>query len=140
MEDWLIWLLAGVALGILEIVTPGFIFACFSFGCFGAAVAAALDFNLTAQIIVFSVVTLVVFVSARQIYVKLLGNRRPEARTNLERLIGSRGLVLEEVSSLQGAVKVEGEVWSSRSENGEVLSPGMPVRILRVEGNKLSQK
>ncbi len=138
MEAWLFWLIAGLLCGIAEIFLPGFVLSCFSFGCFAAAVAAALDFGVTVQLLVFSSATFVVFISVRPILMKFLLNRNnPAARTNIERLVGMIGIAQEEVTGWQGTVKVEGEIWSSRSEGDLVLSAGSHVRVLRVEGNKL---
>ena len=137
MQDWFLWLIAGILLAILEIVTPGFVLACFSFGCFAAAIAATLDFNVTVQIAAFTVMTFVIFVSARPLFIKLLGNHRREVKTNIERVVGMVGVVVEEVSNLKGWVKVEGEIWGSRSASGQTLPAGTTVRVLRVEGNKL---
>ncbi|MDZ7267308.1 MAG: NfeD family protein [candidate division KSB1 bacterium] len=137
MEDWLLWLLVGIVLNILEIFFPGFIPACFGFGCFAAAIAAALDFDLTVQIAVFTATTFIVFLSIRPVFLKVLSRNTHTVATNTERLVGMIGLTLEEVSGLQGQVKLEGEIWSSRSDDGRRLPPGTRVRVLRVEGNKL---
>ncbi|MEK7728881.1 MAG: NfeD family protein [candidate division KSB1 bacterium] len=138
MEAWLFWLIAGLLCGIAEIFLPGFVLSCFSFGCFAAAVAAALDFSVTVQLLVFSGAAFIIFISVRPILMKLLLHRdNPAARTNTERVVGMIGIVQEEVTAWQGAVKVEGEIWSSRSEGDLILSEGSHVRVLRVEGNKL---
>lgn len=138
MEAWLFWLIAGLLCGIAEIFLPGFVLSCFSFGCFAAAVAAALDFSVTVQLLVFSGAAFVVFISVRPILMKFLLNRdNPAARTNVERVVGMTGIAQDEVTAWQGSVKVEGEIWSSRSEGGLILPQGSHVRVLRVEGNKL---
>ena len=138
MEAWLFWLISGLFCGIAEIFLPGFVLSCFSFGCFAAAVAAALDFSVTVQLLVFSCATFIVFISVRPILMKFLINRNnPAARTNTERVIGMIGIAQEEVTAWQGVVKVEGEIWSSRCEGNLILAAGSQVRVLRVEGNKL---
>lgn len=138
MEAWLFWLIAGLLCGIAEIFLPGFVLSCFSLGCFAAAVAAALDFSVTVQLLVFSSATFIVFISVRPILMKFLLNRdNPAARTNVERMVGLLGIAQEEITAWQGTVKVEGEIWSSRSEGEMVLTEGSHVRVLRVEGNKL---
>ncbi len=137
MPLWLFWLLAGLALAILEILTPGFVLACFSFGCFVAAIAAALDFSFSWQIGFFAATTFILFISARQIFGKLFGARKAPVLTNVDRLIGQVATTLEEVDDQRGQVKVEGEAWSARSGSGEKLPAGIKVRILRLEGNKL---
>lgn len=138
MEAWLFSLVAGLLCGIAEIFLPGFVLSCFSFGCFAAAVAAALDFSVTVQLLVFSGAAFVVFISVRPILMKfLLDRNNPAARTNLERVVGMIGIAQEEVTAWQGSVKVEGEIWSSRCEGDLILPQGSHVRVLRVEGNKL---
>jgi membrane protein implicated in regulation of membrane protease activity len=137
MPLWLIWLLAGLALAILEILTPGFVLACFSFGCFVAAIVAALDFSLSWQIGFFAVTTFVLFISARHLFGKLFGARKTPVFTNVDRLIGLTAITLEEVDEQHGQVKVEGEAWSARSGSGEKLPAGIKVRVLRIDSNKL---
>ena len=137
MPVWLIWLLAGLVLIILEILTPGFVLACFSVGCFAAAIFAALDFSADWQIGAFATATFVLFVSARQVFGKLYGAKSIDSRTNVDRLIGLPAITLEEVDDMRGQVKVEGEAWSARSVNGEKLPVGTKVRVLRIDGNNL---
>lgn len=138
MEAWLFWLIVGLLCSIAEIFLPGFVLLCFAFGCFAATVAAALDFGVTVQLLVFSSATFLVFVSVRPILMKFLIDRdNPAARTNIERVVGMTGIAQEEITAWQGTVKVEGELWSSRCEDEVVLPAGSHVRVLRVEGNKL---
>jgi len=137
MPLWLFWLLAGLALAILEILTPGFVLACFSFGCFVAAIVAALDFSFSWQLGFFAATTFTLFISARQVFGKLFGARKTPALTNVDRLIGMIATTLEEVDDQRGQVKIEGETWSARSGSGEKLPEGIKVRILRMDGNKL---
>lgn len=137
MPLWLIWLIAGLVLAILEILTPGFVLACFSFGCFVAAISAALDFSLSWQISFFAATTFVLFISARHVFGKLFGAREQKYLTNTERLIGMSAMTLEETDDQHGQVKIEGEIWSARSGSGEKLPVGIKVRILRIDGNKL---
>ncbi len=134
---WLIWLVAGILLVVGEIFTPGFVLACFSIGCFAAAITAALDFNLTVQLLAFSGTTFFVFLSIRPFLFKFRAKPEQEVRTNVARLVGMPAIVLEEISDLQGEVKLNGEVWTSRSEGGQIFPAGAKVRVLRVEGNKL---
>jgi membrane protein implicated in regulation of membrane protease activity len=137
MPLWLIWLIAGLVLATLEILTPGFVLACFSFGCFVAAIVAALDFSFSWQISFFAATTFALFVSARQLFGKLFGAKKEKVSTNIDRLIGLTAVTLEEVDDQRGQVKVEGEAWSARSGSGEKLPAGLKVRVLRLDGNKL---
>ena len=137
MQAWLLWLLSGILMAILEIVTPGFVLACFSIGCFSAAIIAALDFNVTIQVATFTAVTFIVFISARPILIEWMGNLKSNVLTNTERLVGMTGIAMEEVSQWRGSVSVEGEIWNSRSVDEQVLPAGTEVRIVKIDGNKL---
>ena len=137
MPLWLLWLLAGLTLAILEILTPGFVLACFSFGCFVAAISAALDFSPSWQIGFFAGTTFILFISARHVFGRLFGGRQQKYLTNAERLVGMSAVTLEETDDQRGQVKIEGEPWSARSGSGEKLPAGIKVRILRLDGNKL---
>jgi membrane protein implicated in regulation of membrane protease activity len=137
MPAWLIWLVLGLALAILEMLTPGFVFICFTFGCFVAAIVAALDFSFSWQLSVFGVTTFVLFIWARQIFGKLFNPQKAPTLTNVDRLVGLPAITLDEVDDQRGQVKVEGEAWSARSGSGEKLPAGIKVRVLRVDGNKL---
>ena len=137
MPAWLLWLIAGLVLAILEIFTPGFVFICFTFGCFVAAIVAALDFGFSWQIGLFAGTTFVLFVSARQVFGKLFSRETTPTLTNVDRLIGLTAITLEEVDDQRGQVKVEGEAWSARSDSGEKYPADIKVRVLRIDGNKL---
>ena len=60
-------------------------------------------------------------------------------RTNLDLVVGSDGVVLEEIDNLfaRGQVKVGGQVWSARSQSGELIPADTVVTVLRIEGVKV---
>ena len=137
MPQWLFWLLAGVLLDIIEILTSGFVVACFSIGCFSAAILAALDYSLIIQIVTFCAVSFLVFIFARPIFIEWMGKRGHKVETNTERLIGMNAMTQNEVSEFGGSVKIEDEIWRSQTESGQTLAAGTKVRVVRIEGNKL---
>ena len=59
--------------------------------------------------------------------------------TNVDAVIGSVGMVTEEINNLTatGQVKLGGMEWSARSTTGEIIPEGALVRVERVEGVKL---
>ena len=61
-------------------------------------------------------------------------------KTNLDRIIGERCIVIEEISNLHGtgAVKVNGQVWSARSlDDNAVIPEGKTVTIENIVGVKI---
>ena len=61
------------------------------------------------------------------------------ARTNADRLIGREALVTEPIDDLRatGAVRVDGVLWTARSETGANIPENAVVTITRIEGAKL---
>ena len=59
--------------------------------------------------------------------------------TNLDAVIGETAVVVEEISNTEetGAVKIQGKVWSARSENGEVIEKDAIVSVVEIKGVKL---
>ena len=59
-------------------------------------------------------------------------------RTNVDALIGKEALAKTDIDSVDGGVtKIVGELWLSRTENGEIVKEGSRVRVIRTEGVSL---
>ena len=144
MEDWHIWVIAGVVLLIAEIFTPGFVLACFGVACLVAAVIAAFDVSLTFEVIVFCVASVVAFFAVRPLFVKRFYRSDDDAaaRTNVDALVGKVGMVAERIDpSLNvGRVVLGGDNWRAVSVDGVVIEGGEKVEVVRVEGTKLFVK
>ena len=91
------------------------------------------------QIIVMAAVSVVTFIVCMiWIRPKLESLRRANVqRTNADRLIGMEGVVIVPVDPVEGKgqVKVEGQVWSAKSESS--IKEGTKVKIRSIEGVKL---
>ena len=131
----IIWLLAGVVLLLIELLTPGlFFFISFAFGSLFGALAAFLVYSLYLQCAIVLVVALIQFAGMRRRLKQFTDS--VQAPTNMHALLGKKGVVLAEITSLQaGSVKVGGEEWAASS--AVVCSVGSCVKVLRVEGNRL---
>ena len=59
--------------------------------------------------------------------------------TNADRVIGAEGMVLEDINNLKarGQVKVQGNIWTARTEDDRPIPKDTTVRVLRIEGVKL---
>jgi len=59
-------------------------------------------------------------------------------RTNVDALIGKEAIAKTDIDSLDGGVtKLMGELWLSRTENGDIIKEGSRVRVIRAEGVSL---
>lgn len=134
MDDWLWWLIAAVGLGIPLVVTAMPEFGMFAVGAVAAAIAAGLGFGITAQVLIFVIVSV-----AGVAVVRPLANRsraqRPELRSGVDALKGRQAVVLERVDEHGGRIKLNGEVWSARAlDAGRAFEPGESVDVVEIEG------
>ncbi|HIS49290.1 MAG TPA: NfeD family protein [Candidatus Gallacutalibacter pullistercoris] len=92
------------------------------------------------QILIGAIVTLVCLIATRPLVNRVMKFRKVD--TNSGRLVGQTGVVVQEIRNLDaaGQVKIQGSVWSARSENGEVIPQDKKVSVLRIEGVKLIVK
>jgi membrane protein implicated in regulation of membrane protease activity len=130
---WALWLTVFLAFAVVEMLTLDLFFIMLGGGALAGLIAdfAGADFWL--QIVVFCVVSLLMVVFVRPVALKHLKKGPAEQRTNIDRLIGESALVMETVSTTSGLVKIGGDVWSARSENG-VLNAGQRVVVSAIEG------
>ncbi|WSD62882.1 NfeD family protein [Actinacidiphila glaucinigra] len=134
MDDWLWWLIAAVGLGIPLVVTAMPEFGMFAVGAVAAAIAAGLGLGITAQVLIFVIVSI-----AGIAVVRPLANRsraqRPELRSGIDALKGRQAVVLERVDGHGGRIKLNGEVWSARAlDTGRAFEPGESVDVVEIEG------
>ena len=139
MEIWHLWLIAAIALFIVEIYTPGFVIACFSIGCFSASIASLVGLQLNSQIAIFALTTLVVFFGVRPFFNKFAYPKKEERKTNIDALMNKIGRVTETIDPLSGTgrVTVGGEDWKAISVNDETIELDTRIEILQVDGSKL---
>lgn len=142
-SDAELWMLAALVLGIAEIFVAGFVLACLAIGALGAAVGAAMDYDLTAQLLLAAFSATIAFVFLRPTALKLLYNRA-EIKTGVDALAGREAVVTRAFNAQtgQGRCKIDGDDWAA------VLSPsaaplpdvGQRVRIVRASSNTLEVK
>jgi len=132
------WLVALVALVIIEISTMGLTTIWFAAGALVAILAAALGAPLFVQIALFLIVSVLMLVFTRPLAVKFFNNDRE--KTNVDSVIGKKGIVTGQINNLQGTgqVTLNGLAWTARSaQEDKVISEGSVVVIRDVQGVKL---
>lgn len=133
----LIWTALLILLGIGEALTVGLTCVWFAAGSLVALVVSLLNGPLWLQIVLFIVVSILCMLAVRPMAKKYL-NSKVEP-TNADRIIGTETRVIEPIDNLQatGAVRINGMVWSARSETDAPIPEGTLVQVLRIEGVKV---
>ena len=135
-----VWLILLVALVTGEAITVGLTFIWFAVGAMGGLLVAVLSGPVWVQIVVFLALSTLTLIVVRPAAAKLL--TPGISPTNADRVLSQIALVTEEINNIAetGQVKLFGQVWTARSENGEVIPAQSRVRILRIEGVKVFVK
>jgi membrane protein implicated in regulation of membrane protease activity len=133
-----VWLIAMVALLIVEGLAPGLVSIWFAAGALVALLASLFNAPLWLQIVWFLVVSIVLLAITRPLAKKYVNAK--VTPTNADRIIGRECVVTEEIDNLRGtgAVSAEGKIWSARLERPEgFAAKGSIVKAVRIEGVRL---
>lgn len=137
MNMLVFWAVAIVVFGILEAITAQLVSIWFLIGSVGALIAAVCNAPIWMQIVVFIAISVLALLLTKPLVKKYIKPKMQ--KTNADRCIGSEGIVLEEINNLSatGQVKVNGNVWTARASNGEIIPVNTVVIIDKIEGVKL---
>lgn len=134
MDDWVLWLIAAVVLGVGEALTVSFFLAPFAIGAAVAAIVSGAGAGLGISLAVALVISVALLVALRPL---ARAHRRtpPQIRTGTAALVGREVLVLERITQDGGLVKLEGEQWSARAYmDGQTFEPGDRVNVVEIRG------
>lgn len=130
---WSFWLTVFLVFAVVEMITLDLFFIMLGGGALAGMVAEFAGADFWLQVVVFCMVSLLMIGFVRPVALKHLHKGPADRRSNIERLIGESALVMESVSATGGLVKIGGDVWSARSENG-VLAPGQYAVVSAIDG------
>lgn len=132
--DWIFWLILVIVLTIIEVATVNLLTIWF---VISGIVALILSFFIEDVAIVstlFAVLGIILLITTRPLLKKYLPTQRE--RTNIDRVIGMKGIVTEEIKkNVIGEVKVDGKKWSAISN--KKIEVGEEVIVDAIDGVKL---
>ncbi|MDS1271067.1 NfeD family protein [Lipingzhangella sp. LS1_29] len=134
MPVWILWLIAAAALGVAEAMTLTLSLGLLAAAALIAGVVGALGMPVVVQILAF-----VVSAAAGLWIVRPIAKRHfrqpPVLRSGADALVGRQAVVIEEVSALNGRIKLSGEEWSARTlDENQVIPEGTFVDVMEIEG------
>ncbi len=136
IESYWLWLIAGLALGALELVVPGVYLIWLALAALATALIAFVSDPPTAlQVISFVSLSLVfVFSAKRFLRDRPIISSDPLLNNRTGRLVGETALVTVAIESGSGRVKVGDSEWIAR---GTDIAAGQRVRITGSTGSEL---
>lgn len=138
--DYMIWIWLAVMIMALvcEGITTALVSIWFAPGAVVSMILAALEVPIWIQLVVFFAVSVVSVIVFQAVFRKKLAKGKKVA-TNTDRLIGEKAVVSEKIDNIraEGCIKINGQLWSALSEDGNIIFENEIVEIVAISGVKL---
>ena len=134
---WWIWMALAAVFVVGEMFTAGFFLLWFGVGAAAAGLLALLGLSFSWQLGAFVVVSAVMLGASRR-FADRFSKKQPPG-IGADRLIGLKGLVLEEIDNSvnTGQVRLQKEEWRADSDGDEVIPVGARIEVVRLDGTHL---
>lgn len=126
-----VWLCVVVVTAVIEALTAGLVTIWFTAGALAAMVCALFDLSVVWQVFVFLAVSLILLVLTRPLAKKWLYSEKTS--TNADMVLGKTAVVVEAIDPVLGTgqVKIDGKVWSARSNTPIPVNETVTVREIQ---------
>lgn len=134
---WSFWLIVAGVFFVIEIATVGFLLFWLGVGALLAMITSFITSNIIIQTIVFVVSSCILIPFTKPLADKF-SNKKP-VPTNSYSLINKHGIVISDINPIEGIgqVKVNGEIWSAKTDDESTISKGTEIEVLKIDGVKL---
>jgi len=142
MENWHLWIIAGIILIIVEMLTFTFFAASFGVAALLTAYIAAKDVGLTGELGTFVIASTVCLFAIRPLFSGVIYKRSDNKPVLVQAMIGNSGTVVDEIEPRGGPGRVQtgGEEWRAVATDARGIPAGTRVEIVAVEGATLRVK
>jgi membrane protein implicated in regulation of membrane protease activity len=128
-----IWVALTVVFAVIEAFTFGLTTIWFALAALAMVFLSFLPIPLTAQIFIFLGISAVLLLFTRPLAVKKFKTGR--VKTNVDSLAGKHALVIKKITEFEkGEVKLNGQIWTARSDDGSTIAEGTKCEVMRIEG------
>jgi len=127
------WLIIVLILAFVEIMTTSLTTIWFVVSGIVSMIVSIFIDSFLIEFGIFVLLGVVLMILTRSYLLKLLDKNK--VPTNLDRIIGSYGLVIEKLDKGKGVVKVDGKLWTAYSDC--VIDVGKQVKVLSIDSVKI---
>lgn len=134
--EWIIWLALILVFGIIELTTLEFTFLMLAIGSLGGLVAGLAGAPWWVQVIIAGILSVLLLFALRPALLRALKRGGDPARSNMDALIGTLGIVINDFSGTPSHVRLaNGETWTARLDASDrPLVEGERVTVTAIEG------
>ena len=133
---WQIWLIASGVFIIIEIFTVGFLFFWLAIASLLSMLVSFLTDSIIIQTTIFVISSAILIFATKPLVDKFA--KKDKTATNVYSIIGKKAIVIKEIdwASGKGQIKIEGEVWSAKTNEQVNIPKGTEVEIESIDGVK----
>jgi membrane protein implicated in regulation of membrane protease activity len=132
-NPWVVWLVAAGILALAETMTGDFTLLMLAGGALiGAGVAALIPGLLWLQVVLALAAAVALLLLLRPTLLERVRSL-PGYRSSLDKMVGSAGTAISDVTASDGQIKVAGEMWSARAVEGTIAA-GTEVEVYQIDG------
>lgn len=130
------WIALAVMFGAIEATTTNLTTIWFAISSVLMAFVSLAGISAPVQLVIFACLVAALLVLTRPLVKKVLAKKT--VATNADRVISQPGVVIEDIDPIEnsGQVKVLGQCWSAKSENGEKIAKDTKITVVALEGVK----
>lgn len=144
MDAWIIWLIIGVLLVALEVMSQMVWTLCMAVGCIGGLIASFCGADTGIQIITMALTSIVAFITLMPLFKKWhekYGRMQSrDDRTGMDALLGRKAVVTEAIMpGMMGRARIDGDNWQVKAPGiMDAVLPGSEVSVTAYDGNILT--
>lgn len=134
MDEWVIWIILAVVLGVAEIFTLTTALGLLAGASLLTALGAAIGLPVPLQLLLFTASSAAGLLVVRPIAIRHI-KQPPLQRFGVDALVGKPAYVVQEVTGREGRIRLGGEEWSARAYDETLVIPaGATVDVIEIEG------
>lgn len=142
MENWHLWIICGILLIIVEMLTYTFFAASFGVAALITAYVASRNVGITWELATFVIASTACVFAVRPLFTGVIYKKSDNRPILVNALVGQSGTVVDEIEARggHGRVKTGGEEWRALATDARAIPAGTRVEIVSVEGATLTVK
>lgn len=132
---WILWLSIAIILVSIEFIAPGIVAVFFAIGGIFATITSLFTDSFMLQLLVFILASFSGIIFGKPFLEKIFKVNRERKPSTIDALKGQIGIVIETVSLAEkGLVKLNGELWTAKTNENKQFNIGEKVEIKGVDG------
>lgn len=132
MTLWELYVIAGLAFVILEMIVPSMFFLNLAFAGFVTAVIALFISDWVTLTVIFVLLSILSIILLRPVLIR--NKETKDQQTGMEgKYVGKIVRVIEPVTKFSGAITIYDERWEARTECDDTIEVGTEVKIVKYD-------